>query len=206
MDFSKHHSFNIITDILRYWASLIQSKYNEHITFSDLIAIGGALAVKVSGGPEIILKLGRIDSNNPNEIGGMTTIFKNPNLTFDMLYAHISSLGFNLQQMVVLAGVHTLGKSYNGLFFTEDPFLFTNRYFQRLINVKNNEEIDESLTFLPSDLVLLDNEESVDLITLYATNQNKFYSDFLAAFPLLTNIGATFKKYDEDMVISDDTN
>ena len=101
--------------------------------------------------------------------------------------------GFNDQEIVALSGAHALGRchttasGYDGP-WTPLPTTFSNLYFTLLNQVKwtkrnwdgpfQYEDEGKSLMMLPTDLVLIQDEEFKKYVDLYARDQGKFFQDF----------------------------
>uniref|UniRef100_A0A453RKT3 L-ascorbate peroxidase n=1 Tax=Aegilops tauschii subsp. strangulata TaxID=200361 RepID=A0A453RKT3_AEGTS len=84
----------------------------------------GAEAVALCGGPEISIRLGRLDSSTADPTG------KLPEETLDVvaLKTSFGKKGFSTQEMVVLSGAHTIGGKGFG-----NPNAFDNAYFKVLL-------------------------------------------------------------------------
>jgi L-ascorbate peroxidase len=104
------------------YIEVIKTQY-PLVSWADLIQMGGALAVKLTGGPHIQIKYGRIDaiSNNKNT----DTLVKSTRLPcFDYPFSdqaltpsiHVrnafSRLGFTNIETVALMGAHTIGRGF----------------------------------------------------------------------------------------------
>lgn len=73
--------------------------------------MAGAEAVALCGGPEIPVRLGRLDSSTADPAG------KLPEETLDIvaLKTSFGKKGFSIQEMVVLSGAHTIGGKGSGI-------------------------------------------------------------------------------------------
>lgn len=111
----------------------------KYMSMSDLIAIGGSAAVKATGGPRIVVKLGRKDI----PCGCQETVLppaESAADASDIVTSTARRLGLNADDHVALmGGAHTIGrldpaKSYNSGYLGNlvpgpDAALFTNTYF-----------------------------------------------------------------------------
>ncbi|XVE71185.1 hypothetical protein DITRI_Ditri10aG0130500 [Diplodiscus trichospermus] len=96
----------------------------QSVSWADMIAVGGAEAVSVCGGPKIPVALGRLDSLEPDPEG------KLPQESLDAsgLKQCFQRKGFSIQELVALSGAHTLGSKGFG-----SPVAFDNSYFKILL-------------------------------------------------------------------------
>ncbi|GLC57294.1 hypothetical protein PLESTB_001208700 [Pleodorina starrii] len=153
-------------------------------TDADLVALAGAFAVRLCGGPDIPLALGRpvAAAASPDPPGRMPA----EDFTAAQLKANFASKGFSVQEMVALSGAHTLGSKGFG-----DPTRFDNEYYQSLLRRPwtNKDDPMASMIGLPSDHVLPDDPECLPYIQQYAADQEAFFRDFSAAYVKLTSLG-----------------
>ncbi|XWS70433.1 hypothetical protein CRYUN_Cryun03dG0047800 [Craigia yunnanensis] len=96
----------------------------QSVSWADMIAVAGAEAVSVCGGPKIPVALGRLDSVEPDPEG------KLPQESLDAsgLKQCFERKGFSTQELVALSGAHTLGSKGFG-----SPVAFDNSYFKILL-------------------------------------------------------------------------
>ncbi|KAL6208399.1 hypothetical protein ACLB2K_019349 [Fragaria x ananassa] len=153
----------------------------QPVSWADMIAMAGAEAVSVCGGPTIRVALGRLDSKEPDPEG------KLPEETLDAagLKQSFQTKGFLTQELVALSGAHTLGNKGFG-----SPTVFDNSYFKVLIEESVSSGSMSSMTGLPSDRALPKDEECLRWIKKYADDQNTFFEDFEKAYIKLVNSGA----------------
>ena len=73
---------------------------------ADLIALAGARAVAVCGGPSIKVMVGRQDATAADPTGRMAS----EKAGVEPLKANFADKGFGVKELVVLSGAHTLGE------------------------------------------------------------------------------------------------
>ena len=160
------------------------------LSFADCIAAAGAYAVEITGGPVIEVPLGRIDADKADPEGRMP----GESLTGAEQRDAFGAMGMSTQEMVALAGAHTIGGKGFG-----EPYSFDNEYYKTLLKrpwadtTKTKEELDmASHIGLTSDKNLAVDEPSLDYIRTYAADQDKFFADFSKVYVKMTTIGAKF--------------
>ncbi|KAL5559794.1 hypothetical protein UlMin_036005 [Ulmus minor] len=157
----------------------------QPVSWADMIAVAGAEAVSLCGGPTIPVSLGRLDSMEPDPEG------KLPQESFDAsgLKQCFQRKGLSTQELVALSGAHTLGSKGFG-----EPTVFDNSYFKILVEKPWKSSAGmSSMVGLPSDRALAEDDECFRWITKYANNQNSFFEDFEKAYIKLVNSGAKWK-------------
>ena len=98
----------LFKDINGFEPALIDSglQANQVIcSYADIIAISGALAVEVSGGPRIDVGLGRIDATSGDDVG----MLPEEKATGAELKEIFKRMGLDTQDLISLSGAHTLG-------------------------------------------------------------------------------------------------
>jgi L-ascorbate peroxidase len=75
------------------------------VSNADLIALAGAKAVAVCGGPSIRVLVGREDAAAADPTGRMVS----EKAGVEALKANFADKGLGVKEMVVLSGAHTLG-------------------------------------------------------------------------------------------------
>ncbi|XP_020269877.1 putative L-ascorbate peroxidase 6 isoform X1 [Asparagus officinalis] len=97
---------------------------SQQVSWADVIAVAGAEAVSLCGGPSIPVRLGREDARMPDPEG------KLPEESLDAsgLKRCFLKKGFSTQELVALSGAHTLGSKGFG-----NPVVFDNAYFKILL-------------------------------------------------------------------------
>ncbi|KAA8525467.1 hypothetical protein F0562_007322 [Nyssa sinensis] len=158
----------------------------QPVSWADIIAVAGAEAVSVCGGPKIPVQLGRVDSMVPDPEG------KLPQESLDAsgLKKCFQGKGLSTQELVALSGAHTLGSKGFG-----NPVVFDNSYFKILLEKPWLSSAGmSSMIGLPSDRALVEDDECTRWISKYADNQNLFFEDFKNGYIKLVNSGARWKK------------
>lgn len=150
------------------------------VSFADLIALAGALAVELCDGPRIPIALGRRDAEEAAEGPAMPTAES----SFEDLVERFSAMGLGFRELVALSGAHTIGRA-EGRPFTEDFLSFNNSYFRSLLR----QDALEDLALLPTDYVLANREETRAIVEEYARDQERFFTDFTDAYRKLTRDG-----------------
>eukprot|EP00775_Hariotina_reticulata_P002881 gene2881-3172_t len=155
------------------------------VSQADLIALAGAYAVEICGGPAFNVPVGRVDAVEADPEGRLIS----ERAGVQALKANFADKGLNTQEMVVLSGAHTLGGKGFG-----DPVTFDNAYYTALIAKPwlNKNDPMADMIGLPSDHVLPDDAECLEYIQAYAADQQLFFRDFAAAYEKLTKLGAVW--------------
>ncbi|XP_073111139.1 putative L-ascorbate peroxidase 6 isoform X8 [Elaeis guineensis] len=129
----------------------------QQVSWADLIAVAGAVAILLCGGPEIPVRLGRLDAST--------------------------------QELVALSGAHTIGSKGFG-----DPNVFDNAYYKILLEKPWTSSAGmSSMIGLPSDRALVEDDECLRWIKIYAGDQVKFFDDFRNAYIKLVDSGALWE-------------
>ncbi|XP_073111142.1 putative L-ascorbate peroxidase 6 isoform X11 [Elaeis guineensis] len=119
--------------------------------------VAGAVAILLCGGPEIPVRLGRLDAST--------------------------------QELVALSGAHTIGSKGFG-----DPNVFDNAYYKILLEKPWTSSAGmSSMIGLPSDRALVEDDECLRWIKIYAGDQVKFFDDFRNAYIKLVDSGALWE-------------
>ena len=77
----------------------------DGLSLADVIVAAGAYAVELTGGPKIEYRLGRVDTTVADPENRMPS----ESLDGDETRAHFAASGFDVGEMVALAGAHTIG-------------------------------------------------------------------------------------------------
>lgn len=158
----------------------------QQVSWADLIAVGGAEAISLCGGPSIPVRLGRLDARLPDPQGRLPM----ESLDASALKKCFLQKGFSTQELVALSGAHTIGGKGFG-----NPNLFDNAYFKILLEKPWTSSSDgtSSMIGLPSDRALAEDDECLRWIKTYADNQERFFDDFRNAYTKLVNSGASWR-------------
>lgn len=164
------------------------------ISWADLIAVAGAESVAMCGGPQIPVRLGRLDSGVPDEEGQMPE----ETLSAPALKESFRRKGFTAQEMVALSGAHTLGSKGFG-----DPVVFDNSYYTILLQkpwmAATGGNSMSGMIGLPTDRAIAGDAECLYWIKVYARSASRFFDDFSAAYSKLVESGA---KWDQSPGLS----
>lgn len=188
-------------------------KKHPWITYSDLWTLAGIVAIKQMGGPEVSWQPGRTDFVDDSKIpprGRLPDGAKGSEHLRHIFYR----MGFNDQEIVALSGAHTLGRThidrsgFNGP-WVNNPTRFSNQYFRLLKSldwkpatlsngVKQfnyvdtdvpEDERDEPLMMLPTDMALLSDPDFATWANKYAEDKDLFFQDFAKVFAKLLELG-----------------
>ncbi|PHT40402.1 putative L-ascorbate peroxidase 6 [Capsicum baccatum] len=158
----------------------------QSVSWADILALAGAEAISLCGGPSIPIQLGRVDSLVADPEGKLPE----ESLDATSLKQCFERKGFSTQELVVLSGAHTLGSKGFG-----NPTIFDNAYFKILMEKPWLAAASmTSMVGLPSDRALVEDDECVGWISKYAEDQSLFFEDFKNAYTKLVDTGATWKK------------
>jgi adenylate cyclase len=152
------------------------------ISWADLIAVAGAVAIEKCGGPEIRVPLGREDATTPPPPGRVPP----GDMEIGALKRRFVEMGYSVRELVALSGAHTIGKS-QGKPFTYDLFTFNNSYFQRLLDPGTCDRV----TLLATDAALASDPECRPIVEQYAADQAAFFRDFAEAYRKMTILGSS---------------
>ncbi|XP_065848771.1 putative L-ascorbate peroxidase 6 [Euphorbia lathyris] len=158
----------------------------QPVSWADMIAVAGAEAVSICGGPTIPVELGRLDSVAPDAEGRLPE----ESLNASGLKQSFRTKGLSTQELVALSGAHTLGSKGFG-----SPTLFDNSYYKILLEKPwiSSSAGMPSMIGLPSDRALIEDTECLRWIRKYADDEAMFFEDFKDAYVKLVNSGAKWK-------------
>ncbi|KAJ7966185.1 Ascorbate peroxidase [Quillaja saponaria] len=160
----------------------------QPVSWADMIAVAGAEAISICGGPVIQVSLGRLDSLEPDLDGKLPQ----ESLDASSLKECFQRKGFSTQELVALSGAHTIGSKGFG-----NPTSFDNSYYKTLLEKPWKSSAASGMTSmigLPSDHALVEDDECLRWIKKYADNQNMFFEDFKNAYVKLVNSGVRWKR------------
>nr|GEV90918.1 putative L-ascorbate peroxidase 6 [Tanacetum cinerariifolium]GEY48076.1 putative L-ascorbate peroxidase 6 [Tanacetum cinerariifolium] len=158
----------------------------QPVSMADTIAVAGAEAVSLCGGPTIPIRLGRLDLMVPDPEG------KLPEETLDAfgLKQSFQRKGFSTQELVALSGAHTLGSKGFG-----NPVVFDNAYYKVLLEKPWQSSAGmTTMVGLPSDRALIEDDECLRWISKYAEDQELFFEHFKNAYIKLVDSGAKWRR------------
>ena len=169
-------------NVIEACAAKLKDSVAEDLSLSDLVALAGAYAVKITGGPDIDVRVGRKDEVQEDPTGRLPS----ESLSAEDQLRVFGSKGLNARELVALSGAHTLGSKGFG-----DPLTFDNAYYTALLRKPwADGQNMGSMIGLPSDHVLADDPTCRPIIEAYAADEEKFFEDFSRAYIKLTEMGA----------------
>jgi len=169
------------------------------ISYADLWTFAASVAIEEMGGPKIDWVPGRSDAADARAcppVGRLPDASKTQDHIRDVFYR----MGLNDQEIVALAGAHSLGRCHTDRSgfsgpWTRAPTTFSNLYFKELLENKWTEkkwngprqftDPTGDLMMLPADLAFIQDPKFKVYVELYAKDQNKFFQDFAAAWKKL---------------------
>ena len=178
------------------------------ITYSDLWTLAAVVAIKEMGGPEITWNGGRTDFVDDSKLpprGRLPDGAKGA----DHIRFIFNRMGFNDQEIVALSGAHNLGRCHSDRSgfdgkWVNSPTRFSNMYF-RLLRMHDwkrktlengveqyvyvDEDLDEELMMLPTDMALLEDPKFKVWVERYAKDKDVFFRDFSRVFAKLVELG-----------------
>jgi len=191
----------------RVFLEPVKEKYPD-ITYADLWTLAGVVAIKEMGGPDIKWLPGRTDYVDDSKLPprGRLPDAAQGN---DHLRWIFYRMGFNDQEIVALSGAHNLGRCHSDRSgfegaWVNNPTRFSNTYFNLMLQrqwkektLKNgikqfvyyDEDADEELMMLPTDLALISDDSFRPWVETYAKDKAKFFEDFSAVFHKLMELG-----------------
>ncbi|PNS16629.1 hypothetical protein CAC42_4593 [Sphaceloma murrayae] len=178
------------------------------ITYSDLWILGGIVAIREMGGPDIPFYPGRTDYVDDSKLpprGRLPDGAQGADHIRHIFYR----MGFNDQEIVALSGAHNLGRCHSDRSGFEgawvpNPTRFSNSYYKLMLSlnwkekvlangirqfVHVDEDLGEELMMLPTDLALVNDKAFRPWVELYAKDKDRFFEDFSNAFLKLVELG-----------------
>ena len=189
-----------------------------NISLADVITLAGVVAVEQVRGPSTQWRPGRTDSSHSPLPPNLASRIPSPRSSAATLGHAFASLSLSAREMVALTGAHTLGRCHRTLSgydgqWTHRPLRFTADFFRLLSsetwrprrwdgplqyeNVRLTEdgrEVSGGLMMLPSDLALLERNETREWVERYASDERLLFEDFSAAYGKLLELGVRFHK------------
>ncbi|CAF1456936.1 unnamed protein product [Didymodactylos carnosus] len=185
------------------------------ISYADLYVLCGVVAISEMGGPKVPFRPGRVDIKFNNLlIVEQKERFPIPDDSMEKMHEKFRRMGFGKKEMVALLGAHCLGRCYKDRSDFDGPWVdhptkFTNEFFEELIENEwkasivpetGKEQFEaypegEKLLMLPTDMYLLKDPETNELVEIYAKDQQKSFNDFVKAFGRLLEFGAKTVSY-----------
>ncbi|GAB7333540.1 hypothetical protein MBLNU13_g05117t1 [Cladosporium sp. NU13] len=178
------------------------------ITYADLWTLAGVVAIKEMGGPEIPWQAGRTDYVDDSKLPPRGRLPDGAQGA-DHLRWIFNRMGFNDQEIVALSGAHNLGRchadrsGFDGA-WVNAPTRFSNTYYRLMISrswkektlengvrqfVHYDEDAEEELMMLPTDLALMADPSFKHWVQVYAQDKEKFFEDFSKVFAKLVELG-----------------
>lgn len=163
-------------------------KAQVDMSHADLYQLASVVAIEYSGGPKIPFTLGRKDL--PASMCAPDGRLPDANKKMDHLRDIFYRMGFNDKEIIVLSGAHCLGRAhkersgFEGA-WTKEPLKFDNSFYKEILSPNP----DPNLLRLTSDMTLLDDPEHKALVESYASDQDKFFADYVLAHQKLSELG-----------------
>jgi hypothetical protein len=181
----------------------VKEKYPT-VSTADIWAMAGAVAVEVTGGPEVDIRMGRTDK--ASEAEGVPPNGRLPDASQGAAHLRevFNRMGFNDRDIVALSGGHTLGRchkvrsGFDGP-WTANPLKFDNSYFTNLKDLEwtvrawdgptQYEDPSKKFMMLPTDVALKTDPAFAPIVAEYAADQAAFFRDFSSAYGRLLSLG-----------------
>ena len=155
----------------------------ERCGYADCIALAGATAVELCGGPRVETFTGRRDASRADNEG----LLPAEDSGAVALKANFERMGLSVRDLVALSGAHTLGGKGFG-----DPATFDNSYYKALLERPWEgapEGSNNAMIGIPTDHALALDEEALTYIHTYAESEKRFFEDFESSFAALSLLG-----------------
>lgn len=169
------------------------------ISYADLWTLAASVAIEEMGGPKIDWRAGRTDAADGKSCPALGRLPDASKLA-DHIRDVFGRMGFNDQEMVALAGAHSLGRCHGDRSgyvgpWTRAPTTFSNEFFRELLENKWTEkkwngpkqytDPTGDLMMTPADLAFVQDAKFKVFVELYAKDQARFFKDFAAAWKKL---------------------
>lgn len=166
------------------------------------------MAIKEMDGPDVEWQFGRTDYVDDSKLPPRGRLPDGAQGVEHIRFIFYR-MGFNNREIVALSGAHNLGRchsdrsGFHGA-WVNNPTRFSNQYFKlmtsldwrkkRLPNgveqfVHIDEDLEEELVTLPTDLALLDDPSFSRWVHRYAKDKEVFFADFARVFAKLIELG-----------------
>lgn len=195
---------------LQHARAFLEPVKNKHpwITYADLWTLGGVVAVKEMGGPDIPWAAGRTDYVDDSKLPPRGRLPDGAQ-GGDHLRFIFYRMGFSDQEIVALSGAHNLGRchsdrsGFDGA-WVNAPTRFSNTYYKLLLSadwrpktlpsgVKQfaylDEDTETELMMLPTDIALKEEAAFKPWVEKYAKDKDLFFDDFSKVFHKLMELG-----------------
>ena len=190
----------LLLDIAR--DALLSIKDMNSISFSDLWVLASYVAVEEMGGPFIPFEGGRIDATDKSACPPEERIPAWQDTAQEMRHK-FKRMGLDDRDLVALMGAHSVGHTYpeNSGFpymqWDNSPTKFDNMYYVFLINQGWQADSEGGKDFyynrswimLLTDYILRTDPDFRKIAEEYVDSQDKWFSDFAAAFKKITELG-----------------
>ena len=178
------------------------------ISYADLWTLAAVVALKEMGGPQIKWLAGRTDYVDDSKLPPRGRLPDGAQGA-DHIRFIFYRMGFTDQEIVALSGAHNLGRMHmdrSGFHgpWVPNPTRFSNTYFKIMTDynwkektlengvkqfVYVDEDLDEELAMLPTDLALVKDESFGPWVQKYAKDKDLFFDHFAKAFGKLLELG-----------------
>ncbi|KAI5248155.1 cytochrome c peroxidase-like protein [Aureobasidium subglaciale] len=178
------------------------------ISYADLWTLAAVVALKEMGGPQVKWLAGRTDYVDDSKLPPRGRLPDGAQGA-DHIRFIFYRMGFNDQEIVALSGAHNLGRMHkdrSGFHgpWVPNPTRFNNTYFKIMTDyewkektldngvkqfVYIDEDLDEELAMLPTDLALVKDESFSPWVQKYAKDKELFFEHFAKAFGKLLELG-----------------
>ena len=187
------------------------------LSYADLYALAGVVAIEEAGGPTIPFRMGRTDSESGRTSPPDGRLPDADKGTEKKTIQHVRDIfyrmGFSDRDIVALIGAHALGRCHTDRSGYWGPWTFAettfrNEFFRLLIEEQwtpkmthngkpwdGPEQYEDStgkLMMLPSDIALIKDPKFRRWVEVYAKDEDRFFVDFAKAFSKLLELGVPF--------------